>query len=118
MTFPIWDILCMLFIFLIHSTDFSYILLDYILHYIPPKNYILLFHNQSLEFYLKQTMLLLEFIILSKDIVIVERFDSLGLLQNLLQPSINNHLPLQVSIHFYMLLLKLPHIGIHYQFLF
>jgi hypothetical protein len=35
-------------------------------------------------------MLLFEFIILTENIIIVEWFDALGLLQNLLQPFINN----------------------------
>ncbi len=81
-----------LFISFIHFTNFSYILLDCILHYIPPKICILLFHNQCLEFYLKQIMLLFEFIVLSKDIIIVKGFDSLSLLQNLLQSFIKSHI--------------------------
>jgi hypothetical protein len=87
---------------------FFNILLDYILHYIPPKIYILIFHNQCLDFYLKQTMLFLEFIIFFEDNIIVERFDSLGLFQNLLQPFIKSHLPLQILIHLCLFLVRLP----------
>jgi hypothetical protein len=53
-------------------------------------------------------MLIIEFNVLFKDIVIVEGFDSLSLLQNLLQYFIKNHLPLQVSVHLYMSLVGLP----------
>jgi hypothetical protein len=91
----------------IHSTNFLCILLGYILHRIPQKIYILLLHSQCFEFYLKQTMLLLEFIVLSKNIVIVERFDVVSLLQNMLQPFINNFLPLKVFVHLCLFLLKL-----------
>jgi len=96
-----------LLISFIPSTYFFYILLDYILHYIPPHICIFLFHYQCFEFYLKQTMLLLEFIVFSKDIVIFERFNAMGLFHNMLQPFINNLLPLQVSIHPCLSLLKL-----------
>ncbi len=68
--------------------------LDYILHYIPPHICILLFHCQCLEFYMKQTMLFFLFIIFFEDIIIIEGFDSLGLLQNMLQPFIKSHPPL------------------------
>ncbi len=97
-----------LLISLIHSTNLSNIFLDYILHYIPPQIYILFYHCQCLEFYPKQTMLLLEFIVLSKDTIIIEGFYSLGLLQNLLQPFIKSHLPLQKFIHLCLLLVRLP----------
>jgi hypothetical protein len=40
------------------------------------------------------TLLFLEFIIISENIVIVEGFDSFNMFQNMLQPFINNHLPL------------------------
>jgi len=93
-----------LLISFIHFTNFLYILLDHIMHYIPPKICIFFFHVQCLEFYMKQTMLLLEFI---EDIVIIEGFESLGLVLNMLQPFINNLLPLQVFVHFNLSLLRL-----------
>jgi hypothetical protein len=52
-------------------------------------------------------MLLLEFIVLSENTIIVERFDSLGLLQNMLQPFINSYLPLQIYIHLCLFLIRL-----------
>jgi hypothetical protein len=53
-------------------------------------------------------MLLMDFIIFFEDTIIVQGFDSLGLLQNLLQPFIKNHLPLQVYVHPCLFLVKLP----------
>jgi hypothetical protein len=57
---------------------------------------------------LKQTMLFLEFIIFFEDNIIVEGFDSLGLLQNLLQPFIKSHSPLQILVHLCLSLVRLP----------
>jgi hypothetical protein len=48
----------------------------------PTKDLHPLFHSQCLEFYLKQIVLFLEFIFFFLNILIVERFDSLSLLQN------------------------------------
>jgi hypothetical protein len=41
--------------------------LNYIMHYIPPKFYMFLFHNQCFKFHLQQIMLFLEFIVFSKN---------------------------------------------------
>jgi hypothetical protein len=53
-------------------------------------------------------MMLLEFIVCSEDIVIIERFDPLALLQNFLQLFIKSHLSLQISVHFFLPMVKLP----------
>jgi hypothetical protein len=63
----------------------------------------------SIPWYLPETnYVTFEFIVISKNIVIVEGFDSMGLLQNLLQYFIKNHPPLYVYVHFYLSLIRLP----------
>jgi hypothetical protein len=48
-----------------------------------------------------------EFIVFFKEIVIIERLDSLGLIQKFLQLFIKSHMPLQI-VHLCLLMVKLP----------
>jgi hypothetical protein len=109
MTFSIWNIMCLYNLsFLVPFVDLSNIILDNILYYIPPQIYIFFLHWQCLEFYLKQSIMLLELTIFCEDTIIIERFYSLGLLQKFLQLFIKGHLLLQISIHLCMHVVNLP----------
>jgi len=53
-------------------------------------------------------MLLLEFTIFPENTIIIERLDSLGLFQKILQLFNKSHVPLQIFVHLCLPLIRLP----------